>query len=220
MFIEIVKGVKTEVEVRLKRVKYDSIRITNGPLEDRKIILTFNHRLSEREVINIINEKKAFIIKALNKDTRFKVSSLNENQVMLFGNIYNIVFGNEYNNVEFLNDTIYAKNKKALEEYAINILINRFKEIENKYSFPKTALYVHKMKSRWGVCYPKNAKIGLSKALIYVPFDCIDYVILHEFTHFKYANHSVYFHRELSKFCPNEKELSKKLKNYTEFLYL
>ncbi len=220
MYIEIVKGIKTEVEVRKKRVKYESIRITNGPIEDRKIILTFNRNLSEKDVIKIIEEKKDFIVRALNKDTRFKISSLNENQVMLFGNIYSFVFGNEYKNVEFLNDTIYAKNKKALEEYAINILINRFKEIETKYNFPKSSLYVHKMKSRWGVCYPRNSKIGLSKALIYVPFDCVDYVIIHEFTHFKYANHSINFHRELAKYCPNEKEMNKKLKNYTEFLYL
>ena len=75
------------------------------------------------------------------------------------------------------------------------------------------------MKSRWGVCYIKEHKIGLTFSLIHLPLECVDYVIFHEFTHYKVSNHSSVFHSELAKYVPNEKELSKKLKTYTDFLY-
>ena len=46
-------------------------------------------------------------------------------------------------------------------------------------------------------------------------FDVIDYVLIHELCHTKVKNHSKNFWKEVEKYCPNYKELRKKLKtNY------
>lgn len=70
-----------------------------------------------------------------------------------------------------------------------------------------------KMKSQWGNCYPKKQRLTFSTNLMYAPFDCIKYVVCHEFTHFIAANHSHKFYEELSKICPEYKILKKTLKN-------
>ena len=46
---------------------------------------------------------------------------------------------------------------------------------------------------------------------MFAPLECIEYVVLHEFTHFLVANHSKEFYDELSRVCPDYKELKNKL---------
>lgn len=69
-----------------------------------------------------------------------------------------------------------------------------------------------KMVSRWGSCNVKKKVLTFNTALMYAPKECIKFVVYHEFTHFLEPNHSKAFHKELQKVCPNEKELSKRLK--------
>lgn len=69
-----------------------------------------------------------------------------------------------------------------------------------------------RMKSRWGSCMPQKGVLTFNINLMYVPIECIWYVVLHEFTHFLVPNHSKKFYAELEKICPEWKELRKKLK--------
>jgi len=70
-----------------------------------------------------------------------------------------------------------------------------------------------KMVSRWGSCHPTKEVLTFNTNLVYVPLECIEYVVLHEFTHFLQANHSSKFYNELEKTCPDWKNRRKKLKN-------
>ncbi|MBQ7040162.1 MAG: DUF45 domain-containing protein [Clostridia bacterium] len=69
-----------------------------------------------------------------------------------------------------------------------------------------------KMKSRWGSCHPKKGILTFSTHLKNAPYECILYVVLHEFTHFLQANHSKQFYEEFEKVCPCWKEHKKRLK--------
>jgi len=69
-----------------------------------------------------------------------------------------------------------------------------------------------KMVSRWGSCHPAKGILTFNLNLIYAPKECIEYVVLHEFTHFLQANHSARFYDELEKVCPGWKMSRKKLK--------
>jgi len=69
-----------------------------------------------------------------------------------------------------------------------------------------------KMVSRWGSCHCSKGVLTFNTNLMYAPACCIEYVVLHEFTHFLQPNHSENFYNELSKVCPEWKELRKKLK--------
>lgn len=69
-----------------------------------------------------------------------------------------------------------------------------------------------KMVSRWGSCHPVRGILTFNKNLVFAPSECIEYVVLHEFTHFLQANHSAKFYEELSYICPDYKERRRKLK--------
>ena len=61
-------------------------------------------------------------------------------------------------------------------------------------------------------------KIVLTTALVHVPKNIIQYVIVHEFCHFAQGNHSPAFYQEVSKYYPNYKEAQKEIKQYSYFL--
>ena len=73
-----------------------------------------------------------------------------------------------------------------------------------------------KMKSRWGSCHIKKCILTFNTNLSYAPKKCIEYVVLHEFTHFLVGNHLPGFYRELEKVCPDYKERRLLLKEITK----
>ena len=69
-----------------------------------------------------------------------------------------------------------------------------------------------KMVSQWGNCRAEKGIVTFNVNLRFAPAECIEYVILHEFTHFLQANHSAAFYAELEKVCPDWKRRRKLLK--------
>ena len=80
--------------------------------------------------------------------------------------------------------------------------------------FPFPELRFKKMTSRWGSCMPSKNTVTLNTALISVPTECAEYVIVHEFCHFLHPNHSKSFHAEVEKYLPDWRERRKKLNGY------
>ena len=68
------------------------------------------------------------------------------------------------------------------------------------------------MKTRWGVCNTKNNNVTLNYELYKYDIGCLDYVIVHELSHFIEANHSKKFWMVVEKYYPNYKEMRKKLR--------
>jgi predicted metal-dependent hydrolase len=70
-----------------------------------------------------------------------------------------------------------------------------------KYGINKPMMMIRVMSYRWGSC-TRAGRILLNPKLIQAPTHCIDYVILHELCHLKYADHGVAFHRLLDAVLP------------------
>ena len=68
------------------------------------------------------------------------------------------------------------------------------------------------MKTRWGVCNRKNITVTLNLELIKYDLNKVDYVIVHELSHFVHFNHSKNFWNTVSKYCPKYKQIKKELK--------
>lgn len=75
--------------------------------------------------------------------------------------------------------------------------------------FPKVRF--RKMVSRWGVCKPLGNTLTFNTNLMFAPYECVRYVVLHEFVHFVHPDHSAKFYAELEKYCPEWRECRKKL---------
>ena len=81
-----------------------------------------------------------------------------------------------------------------------------------KFGIKYPQIKFRKMTSRWGSCHSVKGILTFNTNLMYAPIECVEYVVLHEFTHFLQANHSEKFYDELEKVCPDWKIRRKKLK--------
>lgn len=69
------------------------------------------------------------------------------------------------------------------------------------------------MTSRWGVCNIKNHNVTLNSELSKYDINALDYVIVHELSHFIHHNHSKDFWLLVGKYYPNYKNIRKMLRN-------
>ena len=85
-------------------------------------------------------------------------------------------------------------------------------EICDKRGIARPSITMRYMTSRWGVCYPAKSRITLSTRLIHYPPECMEYVLLHEYTHLLVPNHSASFYRVVEHYMPDYRERRKRLK--------
>ncbi len=64
---------------------------------------------------------------------------------------------------------------------------------------------IKKMHTRWGSCNTRAKRIWLSVYLPAYPFECTEYVIVHELCHLHQANHSPAFWHEVQRAMPDYK---------------
>lgn len=198
-----------DVEVIKKNNKNIYIRVKKG-----KIIVTCNYFTTNRQIDKLIKENYSSIVKMIDKDNA-RIEK--EEKFYLFGKVYDVVYG--FNELEIIDDKIYVLNKKELDKYLDNEIKKVFSErlnywynlFEEKIPFPN--LKIRKMTSRWGVCNIKNNNVTLNYYLYKYDFCCLDYVIIHELSHFIHPNHSNMFWKLVSKYCVDYKRIRKKLKS-------
>ena len=199
---------KYEVEIIKKNNKNIYIRV-----KDKKIIITCGMFVTKKQIEKLLNENYNSICKMIDKNEK-RIEK--DEEFYLFGNKYDIIYG--FKDKEVKDNKIYILNKKELDKYIDNIIKKIYNEkmdywyniFEEKIPIPN--LKIRKMTSRWGVCNIKNKNITLNYYLYKYEITCLDYVIVHELSHFIHPNHSKNFWTLVSKYCPNYKELRKKLK--------
>lgn len=109
-----------------------------------------------------------------------------------------------------------AANKiaiKALREQAENLLPKRLRDLADKHSFTFKSVSVRQLKARWGSCNSKQ-EITLNLFLMQLPWELIDYVLLHELTHTKALHHGLEFWEIFEEALPGAKQRRKNLKSY------
>lgn len=197
-----------EVEIIKKNNRNTYIRVKNG-----KIIVTTNYLTPRSSIVKLIKDNQNSLVKMINTDNKKQDKASN---FYLFGKQYDVIYG--FKEIEIDNDRIYAPNKKELEKYLLNDIrkiyqarLNYWYDIfEEKIPVPN--LKIRKMTSRWGVCNTKNHNVTLNYELSKYDITCLDYVIVHELSHFIYHDHQRDFWNLVSKYYPKYKEARKMLK--------
>ena len=121
-------------------------------------------------------------------------------------------------NTEIYQDKIFTKNEETLNKWLKKEITNLYKErVDYLYdvfqeNIPYPKIKFRRMKTRWGVCNKRDLSITLNTELIKYDIECLDYVIIHELTHFIHFNHSQSFWNVVEKYYPNYKKIRKKLK--------
>ncbi len=202
--VEIVRKNNKNTYIRLKNS--DTIYVTTGFFTTNnyiKKVLDQNHNFLKNS-INKMEKKQEF-----------------EDKFMLLGNEYNIIFVTNIKTVEIdsNNKIIYVKDQLSLNNWINDKLKQLYLErlnynynlfIEN---IPYPKLKIRSMKTRWGVCNRSNNTVTINSKLIKYSIEKLDYVIIHELSHFVHFNHSKYFWQTVSKYCPNYKVIRKELNN-------
>lgn len=111
-----------------------------------------------------------------------------------------------------IKDSIWSYLNEKLFE-----IINNLIEKNINFICPKLKKYNIKImnkKTAWGTNYVNKSLITFSKYLIEFNVDIIEYVVIHELTHFLYQNHSKKFWEKVALNCPNYKEKRKCLNQH------
>ncbi len=99
---------------------------------------------------------------------------------------------------------------RALREQAENLLPKRLQDLAQQHGFSYKSVSVRQLKARWGSCNSKQ-EITLNIFLMQLPWDLIDYVLLHELTHTQALHHGADFWRIFETALPGAKQRRKAL---------
>lgn len=204
-----IDGNEYDIEVIRKNNRNTYIRVKNG-----KIIVSTNYLVSRNSIKKLIDDNLLSIKKMIDRDKR---QNNQEEEFYYFGKKYDIIYG--FREIEIVNDKIYASDEKRLKKYIDNEIVRIYQERLDYYynmfeeKIPVPNLKIRKMTSRWGVCNIKNHNITLNYQLSRYDICCLDYVVVHELSHFIHPNHSKDFWNLVEKYYPNYKMCRKMLKD-------
>lgn len=102
--------------------------------------------------------------------------------------------------------------KRALRREATAYLPRRLRHLADTFGFDYERERFGNQRGRWGSC-SSSGTISLNVALMNLPHDVIDYVLIHELAHTRQMNHSEDFWRIVENCMPDYRDRRKLLKS-------
>lgn len=197
-----------DVVIEKKKIKNIYFRIN----DKNQIYVTCPKYVSEKEINRLLKKNKDALIKMYQKQEKREKT---QEKVLYLGNEIDYI---NFSKIIFDNDRIFAPSIEKANEYLEKNSLRVFEERMKLYldsfdNLPKFRLRTRKMKTRWGVCNTKSMTVTLNTELIHKKPYLIDYVIVHELSHFSHMNHSAAFWKYVEKHYPRYKEARKELKS-------
>ena len=220
----ILGGREIRYEFQRKKVKNVNLRIR----ADGSVAVSASRSVPEEKIEEFLLEKAGFILRTLDRfeEERKKMplpARYEEGERFpLFGQDLTLHLLKGTKNRAAQNGTVlvltvtnpddFELKKRTLESYADRRCKETITDIcETVYPLfaARGVLYpelrFRRMTSRWGSCRPKAGILTFNKRLAACPIPCIEYVVMHEFTHFLQPDHSARFWETLASFMPDWK---------------
>lgn len=212
-------------EISLRRVSGATMRLKIAP--SGKIILQLPRFASKIAARRFFDQSRDFLRENLNQKKYFDGEKIGKNHILKirYGARNSLkIIGSEIRvilrkNLAKQEKTQFVKQAvaKALRSEAEKFLPRRLQFFALKFGFSYEKVRLTHAKTRWGSC-SSSGTISLNIALMNLPDDLIDYVLLHELNHLKHMNHSREFWRDLEQICPHARSKARRMKNFSPYL--
>lgn len=203
------------------------ISVQNG-----EVVINAPWYTTSNQIQKVVEEKKQWI---LNKIKEYEIACEEKNNytklktIKVLGKNYDLVVNYKRINVpslEFAKNqiqiTLPIKFKNIENTELVNILMEKMytkiaeKEIERSMEKTRIMLEIapedYEIKNIEGsIAMCKDRKIIINPNIAMYSKDVIDYIVLHEFCHLKYKNHTKSFYNMLKTYMPNYEEKAKEL---------
>lgn len=204
----IINGDELEVVVERKKIKNIYFRIN----DNKEIYVTCPRLVRDSEIRKLLKDNIKSLERMYKKVLKDNAKS---DKVLLLGNELEFI---ESKRIKFVDRAAYGPSVDAINAYlekkSLKVFQDRLDIIAPTFSnLPKFRLRTRKMKSRWGVCNKGSMTVTLNTLLIHKKVSLIDYVIVHELSHWEHMDHSPAFWREVEKHYPNYKKARKELRD-------
>lgn len=184
-------------------------------LKDKKVNLIINKKFNKNGLTLKIDEDLNLVVNCnffMNQKYIYEFIDKNQDKILKILNIKEeeneyYFLGKKYEKIDNY-DLFLKKNIKKYTEEMIGDIVNNF-----TYKLPKFSIRYRKMTTRWGVCNNKLKVITLNTLLIKKDLKYLNYVIVHELSHFIHQNHSKEFWKVVEENCKDYKQIRKDLKD-------
>lgn len=184
-------------------------------LKDKKVNLIINKKFNKNGLTLKIDEDLNLVVNCnffMNQKYIYEFIDKNQDKILKILNIKEeeneyYFLGKKYEKIDNY-DLFLKKNIKKYTEEMIGDIVNNF-----TYKLPKFSIRYRKMTTRWGVCNNKLKVITLNTLLIKKNLKYLNYVIVHELSHFIHQNHSKEFWKVVEENCKDYKQIRKDLKD-------
>lgn len=175
-----------------------------------------NNRLPIRQILDDHRRRKAYLDgQPIGKNHLLKVEPAKQLEVIARSNFLVVKLPTDRTIEDaVVQDLIRAQVVKILRLQARHYLPDRLAFFAKKYGFYYKQVRLSHAVTRWG-SWTGRQTISLNIALMQLPHELIDYVLVHELCHSRQANHSKAFWAEVEQILPNYKLLDKRLKAYS-----
>ncbi|OQA53111.1 MAG: WLM domain protein [candidate division WS2 bacterium ADurb.Bin280] len=192
-----------DFELKRSRRKTLSLEVRAGKLIVRSPLF-----LSDRDILQFIKQKKAWINKKI-RETNNSDKVISSDEIFFLGEILKVVpsdvfkweldaenkclliAGKKIKNSAVLKNFYKTQTKVLIEE-----IIDEFK---NDFCFETGKIRYRFYKSRWGSCSSANV-LSFNAYLSATPREVIRYVVVHELCHINHKNHKKDFWRSVEKY--------------------
>ena len=204
----------TDIQVQITKKRIRSFRLRIDRLG--KVLCSVPYPASSAKTIEFIESKRDWIQKNVEKIK----SSLEKNLTLPKKSL---AFSLGLKEEDFLGESEGERNyskkwkKVALEAFSQSLkenysLFQKSTLAKKMPELEKIILKGRKLKSMWGNCNRLTKTVTLNYELLRFPKICLDYVVLHELTHFLYIYHDKNFYSTVEKFMPDYKSVVKMMK--------
>ncbi len=218
------------IEIKQKKIKHIYFRVYPS---DKRIVVSAPCQLSSRELEQAILSKRQWLLKQINRPVRQKESTryLAHDTAWFKGKPYPIRLYKTKSrapSVMSAHDHIglYLKAPKGngqilaiIENWLRTQLYRDIGVLVEKWT-PQMGVRVfeyriRKMRTRWGSCNIKARRIWLNFALIHLPVQYLEYVVVHEMVHLLERKHNHRFEKFMDRFVPNWRQLKQQMARFS-----